>query len=122
MQQTKDQIRHSKRMSTKAGHVKVLTNAIRQRAKQTNIEFTVTCEYLLELAPDICPVFKINLGWCERNKWGKAHSPSLDRIDPSKGYIPGNVQWVSHKANAMKQDATTEQLNQFADWIKSINL
>lgn len=122
MQQTKDQIRHAKRMSTKPGHIRVLTNAIRRRAKTTGIEFNVTCEYLETIAPEICPVFKIKLGWCERNKWGKAHSPSLDRIDPNKGYVAGNVQWISHKANAMKQNATVSELNQFANWVKSINL
>ena len=107
-------------MSTKAGHIQVLFYAIRQRAKQTKIEFDLSYEYLLEIATDICPVFKIKLGWCERNKWGKSHSPSLDRIDPNKGYIIGNVQWISHKANAMKQNATLAELNQFADWIKTI--
>lgn len=28
---------------------------------------------------------------------------SLDRIDSSKGYIPGNVQWVDKRVNYMKQ-------------------
>lgn len=117
-QKTKDQIKHAARMSTKAGHVRVLTNAIRQRAKQSDILFNITHEYLLSIAPDVCPVFGIKLGWTERNKWGLSHSPSLDRIYPNMGYTVGNVQWICHKANAMKQNATPEQLHKFADWIK----
>ena len=42
------------------------------------------------------------------------NSPSLDRIDPTKGYVKGNVMMMSALANRMKQDATLKQLNQFS--------
>lgn len=31
-------------------------------------------------------------------------SPSIDRIDNSKGYIEGNVQWLSWRVNEMKKN------------------
>lgn len=34
---------------------------------------------------------------------------SLDRIDSSKGYIRGNIQWVTKRANWMKGDMTTQE-------------
>ena len=34
---------------------------------------------------------------------------SVDRIDSSKGYIEGNVQWVLTKVNHMKWDSTEEE-------------
>ena len=34
---------------------------------------------------------------------------SLDRIDSSKGYIKGNVQWVHKNINYMKQEMTNEE-------------
>ena len=39
----------------------------------------------------------------DRNR-GKNHpdSPSFDRVDNMQGYIPGNVQIISHKANQIK--------------------
>ena len=27
-------------------------------------------------------------------------SPSVNRIDPSHGYIPGNIEWVTHSVNS----------------------
>jgi hypothetical protein len=38
---------------------------------------------------------------------------SLDKIDPSKGYVIGNLQVISKKANAMKSNATIEELRLF---------
>ena len=35
---------------------------------------------------------------------------SLDRIDSSKGYIRGNLQWVTKRVNWMKGDMSTEEL------------
>jgi len=49
---------------------------------------------------------------------GKNDSPTLDRIDPNKGYVKGNIQVLSHLANMMKSNATAEELHLFADWIK----
>jgi len=62
--------------------------------------------------PKVCPVLGIELDWGMNGI--QYNSPSLDRIDPTKGYIPGNVMIMSKLANAMKQNATPEQLNQFS--------
>lgn len=42
---------------------------------------------------------------------------SLDRIDPSIGYVEGNVQFVHKKINTMKWDMTNYE---FLSWIKII--
>ena len=61
--------------------------------------------------PKVCPVFKMKLDWGMHGL--QNNSPSLDRIDPTKGYIPGNVMMMSDIANRMKSNATPEQLKQF---------
>jgi hypothetical protein len=105
-------------MRTKNGHIKNIFQARKSKAKKENIPFDVSLEYLISIAPDNCPVFNIPLSWTFRTG-GKAEptSPSLDKIIPSLGYVKGNVQWLSLKANLMKQNATHEELNQFAKWV-----
>lgn len=34
---------------------------------------------------------------------------SLDRVDSSKGYIRGNIQWVTKRINWMKGDLSMEE-------------
>lgn len=45
-------------------------------------------------------------------------SPTLDRIVPEKGYVLGNIAVISHKANAIKQNATAEEILRVAIWLK----
>ena len=61
--------------------------------------------------PKVCPVLEMKLDWSMNGL--QYNSPSLDRIDPTKGYIPGNVMMMSDIANRMKSNATPEQLKQF---------
>jgi hypothetical protein len=57
--------------------------------------------------------------------WGgegddRNNSPSLDRIVPELGYVEGNVVWISNRANILKRDATWEELQRVAEWLKSV--
>lgn len=88
------------------------------RAKKNNVEFTITTEDIN--IPLVCPVLRqpIIKESIEGGKTGpKDNSPSIDRIDNSKGYIPGNIQIISNKANTMKSSATPEELINFALWV-----
>ena len=50
---------------------------------------------------DFCTGNSVNeRGW----KGRLLHTASLDRIDPNKGYIPGNIQWVHKDINRMKNN------------------
>ena len=62
-----------------------------------------------------CPFLGIELDYqIKGHAAGKDNSPSLDRIDNTKGYVKGNVQVLSRLANTMKSSATPEQLRAFA--------
>jgi hypothetical protein len=87
------------------------------RAKAKGISFELTREDIKAVYHEVCPIFGTPL---RRNLRGNANpdSPTLDRIDPARGYIPGNIQVISNRANRMKSDATPEELLQFAAWIQ----
>jgi hypothetical protein len=53
----------------------------------------------------------------------KSQTASLDRIDSSKGYVSGNIQWVHKKVNIMKNVMGNEELFEWAtkisNWLSS---
>lgn len=84
---------------------------MRSRAKRKGLSFNLVKEDI-EI-PALCPVF------LEPLIRGTRYAPSIDRIDPSLGYEPDNIQIISYQANVMKFNATREELRKFADWIYS---
>jgi hypothetical protein len=81
----------------------------RGNAKIRGIEFNIT-EADLPAVPEYCPVFP----WIKITyKVGEGRSDSslsLDRIDSSKGYVRGNLRFVSDKANRLKSDMSDAEL------------
>jgi hypothetical protein len=97
---------------------KVLLNSARQRAKDKKFEFNIEVSDIN--IPITCPILNIPVLkiYTHGKKAGPTNnSPSLDRIDNTKGYIKGNVQVISHQANTMKANASPEELIKFAKWI-----
>jgi len=90
-----------------------LYHAAKSRAKKYNIEFTITPEDIK--IPKFCPYFNIPLTNI-RNRNGKipGTNPSLDRINNDLGYIPGNIQVISIRANRIKSNLSLEELETFA--------
>lgn len=89
-----------------------LLRAARNRALVRGIPFTISLADVV--VPPTCPVFGMPLKPHFGSSGGRPDSPSLDRIIPALGYIPGNVRVISHLANSMKGNATPEQLMAFA--------
>lgn len=89
----------------------------KHRAASKGVPFAITIEDVEAIWTDRCPVLGIEL-LVGTGRQGAA-SPSLDRIRPELGYIPGNIQVLSLKANAMKSNATPEQLLKFAEWVNA---
>lgn len=95
-----------------------LLKGVRDRANKANIPFNLELSDLV--IPDLCPVLGIKIAWGigKRND----HSPSVDRIIPSQGYIKGNIQIISWRANRLRNDATTEELEKILCYAKGLLL
>jgi hypothetical protein len=52
-----------------------------------------------------------------KNKRRRNSSPSIDRLNPRLGYVPGNIAVISHIANAIKSNATPKQLEKVYKWV-----
>lgn len=84
---------------------------IKAVAKRRKIRFAVSTEYLWKLflrQNRRCALTDVPLKLPE-SSWDVKHgkgTASLDRIDSSKGYVGGNVQWVHKNINMMKQNLT----------------
>lgn len=84
---------------------KVHLKLIRQRARCKGIPFNLTIEDVT--VPNYCPVLGLRI---KRGSKVRGNCPSVDRINPRKGYVKGNVIVVSMLANMIKTSATVEQI------------
>lgn len=83
--------------------LRYIFQSAKARAKQKGIPFDITLDDLS--LPVVCPVLGIPLV-THAGKGKQPDSPSIDRIDNSKGYVPGNVWIISWRANDLKKDGT----------------
>lgn len=90
---------------------KALFNYAKVRARKRKLEINIELEDI-EI-PSVCPVFNTSF------IIGTMQAASLDRIDPAKGYIKGNIQVISRLANSMENKATTEELLKFSTWVQN---
>lgn len=93
----------------------------KKRALKKNVPFDITAAYILSILTDECPVFKTKFQWMG-NGGILPTSPSLDRIDPVKGYVEGNVVVISSKANTIKSAYKSSDIFRVASWLQEIEL
>jgi len=106
----------------KQQHIKTYLKNAKSRSVRDNVPFELTYEYLLFIATDECPVFHTPFEWGVSGL-GKGHTkdncPTLDKILPELGYVEGNVAFISHRANRLKDNGTMQEHYDIADWIWS---
>lgn len=87
---------------------------LRSRAKKKGVPFDLTVEDMTH--PTHCPILGIEL---DNNSESFELKPTLDRLIPERGYVRSNVQWISSRANRIKSDATPEEIESVATWIRA---
>jgi hypothetical protein len=94
-------------------------NGLKKEAKKRRLDFGISAKYVWELflkQNRACSITGVPLTFCSRCD-SYDGTASLDRIDSTKGYVEGNVQWVHKNINMMKQQYSTEL---FFDWCKKV--
>jgi len=90
--------------------------ASKRQARDKHLPFNVTSNYLESIFPKtcICPIlgYKMKVSNISLGKL----SPTLDRINPRKGYIKGNVEFVTNIANLMMTSANGKDIKKFVKW------
>lgn len=91
---------------------------VRQSAKKKGLEFDLDHEYLESIYPadGICPVLGVKMEAGSEQRTDV--SPSLDRFDNNRGYVKGNVVWMSWIANKAKGDYELHQLEAVVNYLK----
>lgn len=97
--------------------LQMLINASKQRAKNKNRDHSITVEDIKAIYPSdgCCPIFGMKLEF--NNAGFRENSPSIDRIDSTKGYTPNNIQIISWKANRIKGYASVEELEMLLAYL-----
>jgi hypothetical protein len=103
-------------ISPQARHRSRVSQIVWHAAKRATCDIDVDYAVSIFPADGLCPALGVPLVW---GSGVNDNTPSLDRIDPNKGYVRGNVQWLSHKANRIKNDATLEELRRVYEFMKA---
>jgi hypothetical protein len=95
---------------------------ILQAAKTRNLEVDITLNDAYSLLVEQnhkCALTGVDISFADTSKehnTGKT-TASLDRIDSSKGYIKGNIQWVHKIINMMKRSSSQDE---FKLWCRLV--
>ncbi len=92
-----------------------LWKSAKDRARRSELDFDIEPSDIE--VPEFCPVLGIKLfvpSQSEGHKKVRPDSATLDRIDPRRGYVKGNVWVISFRANTIKSDATPNELKVIA--------
>lgn len=91
-----------------------------QQAKRRSIEnhllFTIKVSDIH--IPKFCPALGIPL-FRTKGQPGP-NSPTLDRVNNSKGYTPTNICVISYRANMLKKDGTAREFEDLARYIRAL--
>lgn len=96
-----------------------LWSAAKLRAKEKGRVFSIEISDI-EI-PDTCPILGIKLdkswGGVSQDHLSRANKATIDRINSSLGYVKGNIQVISYRANVLKKDGTSLEHRLIAEYI-----
>lgn len=109
--------RNTNRGRTVRGRASRMLSDAKVRARKKGLQFNIELADIV--VPSHCPYLDIAL--ITDNDCKRDSSPTLDRIVPALGYVKGNVEVISERANRIKNDGTPEELLKIAVRYKQIS-
>ena len=105
---------------TEQQYRKDLVCHLRGRAKNKEIPFNLTLDYINAIWPEDnrCPA--LGIPFVRHSGAGRHNSPSVDKLNPALGYVKGNVAIVSHRANTIMHNAKPSEVMTVAKWFASV--
>lgn len=94
---------------------KRMYNRTKTRAKNKGIPFNLDLEDII--FPEVCPVLNKPFIYGDID-W----TYSIDRVRPELGYIKGNIIIISNRANRLKNNATADELETVAKFIRACEI
>lgn len=88
------------------------------KAKRDGVPFDLTPEYLESIWTGVCPVSGLEISLTTDKRDEK--TAELDRFIPDKGYVQGNVNFLSRRINRIKSDITAEEAKNLASWMEKV--
>ncbi len=92
----------------------------RQRARREGLRFNLTREYISSIMTSHCPIFGVEFDW-KYHHLGRGkrveNAPELDKIVSEDGYVKGNVVFLCHAANRIKDCGTMQEHYAIADFM-----
>lgn len=110
------------RIQRETNPFQITCSKAKNRAKEKGLPFDIDVTYLASIWTGICPVLGIPIEIGKGERKSNYDSASLDKINPLLGYTKGNVIWMSMRANLIKQNATSDEVQKVATWMKGKGL
>jgi hypothetical protein len=98
---------------------KMLWLGARKRADKIGVPFNIIESDVV--IPRNCPLLGIPIKWNGMMN-NRDSSPSLDRINPTLGYVRGNIAVISYRANRIKNNASLAEIELIAKNLRKLLL
>lgn len=88
----------------------------RTRAQRQGTEFNIEVSDIV--IPVVCPALGIPIIYNPMKDVRPDSSPTIDRVDTTRGYLKGNVQVISMRANRLKADMDEDTLRKMIAYVE----
>lgn len=90
-----------------------LCTRIRNRAKERGFDFNLEASDFE--VPEKCPVLGIEMLFTKERT---DNTPTVDRIDSTKGYVKGNIAMISWRANRLKHNGSLKEFENLVTYMR----